>query len=144
MSQREVSCFLKKFSKSSGKFYLEASFNYLLRILLSQWTLSFNRETKTAKTMSRLKCFREHKDEIWPANGRPGRDFTKTDSRHAFGSKLCKVISKDVERKVTLQTRYCLRHALSLISRPLGGAQCCWRHKSHIVALFSLQFKRKS
>ena len=62
ISKRESLCFLiKKLPWSAELFYLEPGRYPPLRILLKPWTLSFNKETITAKTLSQLKCLEEPK-----------------------------------------------------------------------------------
>ena len=62
MSKRENSCFLTKIFQSCQ---ISIIWNLLidipLRLLLKPWTLSFNKNTIRAKTVSQLKCLQERK-----------------------------------------------------------------------------------
>ena len=79
--------FDKNFSNSSELYYLEPGLTLPLRILLKPWTLSFRKDTTTAKIVSQLKCHQNaKKNEIYLANEGSGVAFFSTDLGHFIGS----------------------------------------------------------
>ena len=62
VSRRENFCFLTgTFQSRQNSFIWNLVFTLPLRILLKPWTLSFKKDTITAKTVSQLKCLEERK-----------------------------------------------------------------------------------
>ena len=83
-------CFLTRNIPSREVFTIwNLVFTLPLRILLKPSTLSFKKDTITAKAVSKLKCLEERKkNEIYFANERSGLAFFSTDLGHIFGSNV--------------------------------------------------------
>ena len=61
-SRREKLCFLtRNFRNGQNSIIWNLVFTLPLRIMLKPWTLSFKKDTTTAKTLSQLKCLEERK-----------------------------------------------------------------------------------
>ena len=81
-------CFLTRNFQSHNSMITNLVFTLPLRILLRSWTLSFKKDTITAKTASQLNCQRRQKVEIYLANEGSDLAFFSTDLRHIFGSNV--------------------------------------------------------
>ena len=91
MSRRENLCFLTSNFQSRQNYTIwNLGFTLPLRILLKRWTLSFKKDTSTAKTVSQLLCLARstQKSEIYLANEGSGLEFFSTDLGHVFGSNV--------------------------------------------------------
>ena len=81
MSRRENLCFLTRNVQSrQNSTFWNLVFNFPLWMMLKPWTLSFKKDTITAKTVSTAKV------EIYLANEGYGLAFFSTDLGHIFGS----------------------------------------------------------
>ena len=85
MSRRENLCFLTgNFQSHQNSKTLKLLFTLPLPVLLKPWTLSFKRDTTTAKIVYWVS--KTQKVETYLANGISGLAFLSTDLGHTFGS----------------------------------------------------------
>ena len=89
MLRKESLCFLTgNFQVPQNSTFWNLVFTLPLRILLKLWSISFKKDTITAKTVSQLKWLEERKVDIYLANGNSGLAFFSTDLGHIFGSNV--------------------------------------------------------
>ena len=87
MSRREKLCILiRNLQSRQNSTIWNLVFILPLRMLLNPWTVSFKKDTITAKIVSKSTCLEERKkNEIHLANEESGLAFFRTDLGHFFG-----------------------------------------------------------
>ena len=143
MSRRWNLRFLtKKFQSGQNSTVWNLVLTLPLRILLKPSTLSFKKNTITAKILSQLKCLEERKK-----NGRSGLAFFSTDLWHIFGSIVGDKFGVMLRGKGPHKQEFAnaiVHHTPSHdIHRP-DWVQNRWRHKGSITVLPFFFSKLKS